>query len=91
MQNLSKILLIIDRENVQRGIWIHIYKKAEFLLFDINVCNKIGNKNDVLFISSVKKDNKKEPTGEINPNTGKKIYKAVPDKYEYWLQKYVVK
>lgn len=47
--------------------------------------------NDILFISSIKKENKKEPTGEINPDTGKKIYKAVPDKYEYWLQKYIVK
>jgi hypothetical protein len=49
------------------------------------------SENDILLITSIKKDNKKEPTGEINPETGKKIYKAVPDKYEYWLQKYVVK
>jgi len=49
------------------------------------------NQNDILFISSIKKDNKKEPTGEINPETGKKIYKSVPDKYEYWLQKYIIK
>lgn len=49
------------------------------------------NQNDILFITSIKKDNKKEPTGEVNPDTGKKIYKAVPDKYEYWLQKYIVK
>ena len=47
--------------------------------------------NDILLITSIKKENKKEPTGEINPDTGKKIYKAVPDKYEYWLQKYIVK
>ena len=38
-----------------------------------------------------KRKNKKEPTGEINPNTGKKIYKEVPDKYEYWLRKFIVK
>ena len=48
------------------------------------------NKNDILLISSIKKDNKKEPTGETNPETGKKIYRSVPDKYEYWLQKYTI-
>ena len=47
--------------------------------------------NDILFVTSIKKDNKKEPTNEINPDTGKKIYRAVPDKYEYWLQKYIIR
>jgi hypothetical protein len=27
----------------------------------------------------------------INPQTGKKIYKAVPDKFEHWLQSYVIR
>lgn len=45
----------------------------------------------ILYIISLDKKNKKEPTGEINPNTGKKIYKEVPDKYEYWLKKFIVK
>ena len=47
--------------------------------------------NDLLIISSIKKENKKEPTGEVNPQTGKKIYRSVPDKYEYWLKTYVKK
>lgn len=38
-----------------------------------------------------KRKNKKEPTGEINPNTGKKIYADVPDKFEYWLKSYTIK
>ena len=29
--------------------------------------------------------------GEINPITCKKIYVPVPDKFEYWLSKYVIK
>ena len=45
----------------------------------------------ILYIISLDKKNKKEPTGEINPVTGKKIYKEVPDKYEYWLRKFIVK
>lgn len=45
----------------------------------------------ILHISSLEKKNKKEPTGETDPNTGKKIYREVPDKFEYWLGKYIVK
>lgn len=49
------------------------------------------SEGDILFVTSIKKDNKKEPTGEINPQTGKKIYKAVPDKFEHWLQSYIIR
>lgn len=35
--------------------------------------------------------NKKEPTGEVDPKTGKKIYREVPDKFEFWLVKFTVK
>lgn len=49
------------------------------------------NKGSVLYIISLEKKNKKEPTGEINPVTGKKIYKEVPDKFEFWLSKFVIK
>ncbi|MBT9788804.1 PHP domain-containing protein [Clostridium sp. MCC344] len=45
----------------------------------------------ILYISSLEKKNKKEPTGETDPNTDKKIYREVPDKFEYWLGKYIVK
>lgn len=45
----------------------------------------------ILYIISLEKKNKKEPTGEINPQTGKKIYKEVPDKFEFWLSKFAIK
>ena len=45
----------------------------------------------ILYIISLEKKNKKESTGEINPKTGKKIYKEVPDKFEFWLGKFVIK
>ena len=45
---------------------------------------------DMLYIISLEKKNKKEPTGEINPQTGKKIYKEVPDKFEYWLDRFTI-
>lgn len=46
---------------------------------------------DMLCIISLEKKNKKEPTGDINPQTGKKIYKEVPDKFEYWLDRFTIK
>lgn len=48
-------------------------------------------KSDILNIHVIEKKHKKEPTGEINPNTGKKIYADVPDKFEYWLKSYTLK
>jgi hypothetical protein len=45
----------------------------------------------MLCIISFEKKNKKEPTGDINPQTGKKIYKEVPDKFEYWLDRFTIK
>lgn len=49
------------------------------------------SEGSILYITSLEKKNKKEPTGEVNPKTGKKIYKEVSDKFEYWLGKFVVK
>lgn len=49
------------------------------------------SEGDILFILSIDKKNKKDPTGEINPDTGKKIYRDVPDKFEFWLGKYIIK
>lgn len=45
----------------------------------------------ILYIISLEKKNKKEPTGEINPDTGKKIYADVPGKFEFWLKKFMIK
>lgn len=45
----------------------------------------------LLNIHVIEKKHKKEPTGEINPKTGKKIYADVPDKFEYWLKAYTIK
>lgn len=45
----------------------------------------------ILYIVSLKKKSKKEPTGEINLKTGKKIYQDVPDKFEYWMDRFIIK
>ena len=63
----------------QVKMWTNQYNKEPF------------DETDILYIISIEKKNKKEPTGEINPETGKKIYADVPDKFEYWLKKFIVK
>lgn len=63
----------------QVKMWTNQYNKEPF------------DETDILYIIFLEKKNKKEPTGEINPETGKKIYADVPDKFEYWLKKFIVK
>ena len=60
-------------------MWTNQYNKNPFSL---------GN---ILYIISLDKKHKKEPTGEINEKTGKRIYRDVPDKFEYWLKSFTIK
>ena len=48
------------------------------------------SEKDILNIHSIEKKHKKEPTGEINRKTGKKIYVDIPDKFEFWLKGYSI-
>jgi len=48
---------------------------------------KVGGE---IYIKSINKKPKREPTGEINPKTGKKIYRDIPDQFEYWLERYYI-
>ena len=70
---------IFSGKTRQVKMWTSQYSKSRF---------EVGT---ILYIISLEKKNKKEPTGEINPETGKKIYADVPDKFEYWLKKFIVK
>lgn len=83
--SLTKSIVNIQLYEIYSGktqkikMWTSQYNKNPF------------NKCDILYLRSVEKKNKKEPTGEINPETGKKIYRDVPNKYEFWLKNFVVK
>ena len=83
--NSTKYLTTITLYEIYSGktrtvkMWTSTYNRNPF------------NKGAILYIISLEKKNKKEPTGEINPVTGKKIYKEVPDKFEFWLSKFVIK
>ena len=52
--------------------------------FDMNPFAE-GN---ILYLYRVEKKNKREPSSKINPKTGKPIWVAIPDKWEFWLQSY---
>lgn len=45
---------------------------------------------DMIRISEITKQPKKEASDEINPATGKKIWKPIPDQFEFWLKRYSV-
>lgn len=83
--NSTKYLTTISLYEIYSGktrtvkMWTSAYNRDPF------------GEGSILYITSIEKKNKKEPTGEINLKTGKKIYKEVPDKFEYWLGKFVVK
>lgn len=83
--NIKKSIVNISLYEIYSGktrtvkMWTSAYNRDPF------------GEGSILYITSIEKKNKKEPTGEINLKTGKKIYKEVPDKFEYWLGKFVVK
>lgn len=45
---------------------------------------------DMIRIAELNKENKREATDEINPATGKKVWKPIPDQYEFWLKRYSI-
>lgn len=57
-------------------LWTNLYNKNAF---------KLG---DFLYIKTLENKPQKEPTGEINPDTGKKIYRDIEGMYECWISKY---
>lgn len=83
--NVTKTIVNISLYEIYSGktrsvkMWTSQYNKNPF------------EKNSILYIHTIEKKNKREPNGEINPVTGKKIYVPVPDKFEYWLSRYIIK
>jgi DNA polymerase III alpha subunit len=60
---------------------------------DIKMWTNIFNKNmfkqgDFLYIKNIEEKPQKEPTGEINKETGKKIYRDIEGMFESWISKY---
>ena len=94
---VSKRLYYVSELDIKKSIVnVHLFEIYSGKTREVKIWTSQYNRNPfdlgaILYIISLEKKNKKEPTGEINPVTGKKIYKEVPDKFEFWLSKFVIK
>lgn len=95
--NADKRLYYISKLDVKKSVVnIGLYEIYSGKTREVKMWTSQYNKNpfsigNILYIISLDKKHKKEPTGEINEVTGKKVYREVPDKFEYWLGRFIVK
>jgi DNA polymerase III alpha subunit len=94
---VGKRLYYVSGLDIKKSIVnVHLFEIYSGKTRDVKMWTSQYNRSpfdlgSILYIISLEKKNKKEPTGEINPQTGKKIYKEVPDKFEFWLSKFAIK
>lgn len=74
----SKIYEIYSGKTREVKMWTSQYNRNPY------------SEGDFLHIITLEKRLKREPNGQIDENTGKKIYVEVPGKNEYWLNKYFI-
>ena len=95
--NADKRLYYVSELDIKKSVVnIALYEIYSGKTREVKMWTSQYNRNpfnigDIIYIISLEKKHKKEPTGEINEKTGKKIYRDVPDKFEYWLSKFTVK
>lgn len=95
--NASKRLYYVFSADIKKSVAnfqlyeIYSGKMRESKMWTSQYNRNPFEEKDILYIVTLDKRFKKEPTGEINPVTGKKIYKDVPNKYEHWLERFIVK
>lgn len=94
---VSKRLYYVSELDIKKSIVnVHLFEIYSGKTRVVKMWRNQYNRNpfdlgSILYIISLEKKNKKEPTGEIDIQTGKKVYKEVPDKFEYWLGKFTIK
>ena len=94
--NADKRLYYISELDVKKSVVnIGLYEIYSGKTREVKMWTSQYNKNpfglgNILYIISLDKKHKKEPTGEIDEVTGKKVYREVPDKFEYWLGRFIV-
>lgn len=95
--NADKRLYYISELDVKKSVVnIGLYEIYSGKTREVKMWTSQYNKNpfglgNILYIISLDKKLKKEPTSEIDEVTGKKVYREVPDKFEYWLGRFIVK
>jgi DNA polymerase III alpha subunit len=72
----ANLYRIKDGETTEVKLWTNTYTKNPFEL------------SNFLYIKNFEVKPQKAPTGEINPDTGKKIYKEIEGTKEFWLSQY---
>jgi len=72
----ANIYRIKTGETIEVKMWTNQYNRNPF------------DEGDFLYVENIDKKPQKAPTGEINPETGKKIYKEVEGMFEDWISKY---
>ena len=95
--NADKRLYYISELDVKKSVVnIALYEIFSGKTREVKMWTSQYNKNpfslgNILYIISLDKKHKKEPTGEIDEVTGKKVYREVFDKFEYWLGRFIIK
>ena len=74
----AKLYEIYSGETREVKIWTSSFDRLPF------------NEKDMLKIFQISKKNKREASDDINPLTSRKIWKEIPDQYEFWLERYSV-
>lgn len=92
----KRLYYISDLDVKKSVVNIGLYEIYSGKTREVKMWTSQYNKNpfglgNILYIISLDKKHKKEPTGEIDEVTGKKVYREVPDKFEYWLGRFIVK
>lgn len=95
--NADKRLYYVSELDIKKSVVnIVLYEIFSGKTREVKMWTSQYNKNpfslgNILYIISLDKKHKKEPTGEIDEVTGKKVYREVPDKFEYWLGRFIIK
>ena len=95
--NADKRLYYVSELDIKKSVVnIALYEIFSGKTREVKMWTSQYNKNpfslgNILYIISLDKKHKKESTGEIDEVTGKKVYREVPDKFEYWLGRFIIK
>lgn len=89
----NRHFIVVGLESKKTITNISLYSIHSGKITDLKMWTNEFNRNsfkegNFIFVISYKKQNKREPTDMINKKTGKKIYRDIPDQYEFWLNDY---
>lgn len=90
----NNIFYVESITRTQKYSRINLYRLKTGKIQEVKIWNSILDKAKISLLEGkivylrkhdIKIENQKEPSDEINPKTGKRIWKPIPDKYEFWL------